>query len=198
MPKPLSHRHRAITEDDLVFFCRVIADHPSLSRRRLSAKLCEAWRWVQPNGALRDMVCRGMMLMLHREGLIELPAVQFVPRNPVVERNAPSVVDVDQTALHTSLVGLGRWTFGRFGAHPMMPCSTACSSSTTTLAIRSRWASTYGRRAARRSRPCPCLRRSSTWGSGARPAGPGGHRQAQRPELSINRPLYRQEEIYQR
>ena len=97
----------AITEDDLVFIRRLIAEHPGLSRRRLSAKLCEAWNWVQPNGALRDMVCRGMMLMLHREGLIELPAVRFVPRNPMVERNAPSVVDVDQTALHTNLVGLG-------------------------------------------------------------------------------------------
>ena len=31
-----------------------------------------------------------------------------------------------------------------------------------------------------------------------RPAGPGGHRQARRPELSNNRPLYPQEEIYQR
>lgn len=107
MPKPLSHRHRAITEDDLVFIRRLIAEHPGLSRRRLSAKLCEAWKWVQPNGAPRDMVCRGMMLMLHREGLIELPPVRFVPRNPMVERNAPCVVDVDQTALHTSLAGLG-------------------------------------------------------------------------------------------
>ncbi len=107
MPKPLSHRHRPITEDDLVFIRRLIAEHPGLSRRRLSAKLCEAWNWVQPNGSLRDMVCRGMMLMLHREGLIELPPVRFVPRNPMVERNAPSVVDVDRTALQTSLAGLG-------------------------------------------------------------------------------------------
>jgi len=107
MPKPLSYRHRPITEDDLVFIRRLIAAHPGMSRRRLSAKLCEAWNWVQPNGSLRDMVCRGMMLMLHREGLIELPAVRFVPRNPMVERNAPRVVDVDQTALHTSLAGLG-------------------------------------------------------------------------------------------
>ena len=62
VPKPLSHRHRVITEDDLVFIRRLIAEHPGLSRRRLSAKLCQAWNWVQPNGALRDMVCRGMML----------------------------------------------------------------------------------------------------------------------------------------
>jgi len=31
---------------------------------------------------------------LHREGLIDFPAVRFVPRNPMVERNAPAVVDV--------------------------------------------------------------------------------------------------------
>ena len=103
----LHYRHRVITEDDLVFIRRLIAEHPGLSRRRRSAKLCEAWNWVQPNGALRDMVCRTMMLMLHREGLIELPPVRFVPRNPMVERNAPSVVEVDQTALHTSLAELG-------------------------------------------------------------------------------------------
>ena len=69
MSKPLSHRHRPITEDALGFIRRLIAEHPGSSRRRLSAKLCEAWNWVQPNGALRDMVCRAMMLMLHREGL---------------------------------------------------------------------------------------------------------------------------------
>ena len=53
------------------------------------------------------MVCRGMMLMLHREGLIELPPVRYTPPNPMVQRSAPSVVDVDQTVLQTSLAGLG-------------------------------------------------------------------------------------------
>jgi len=107
MSKPLSYRHRAISEDDLVFIRLLIAEHPGLSRRGLSAKLCEAWNWVQPNGALRDMVCRGMMLMLHRQGLIELPPVRCSPPNPMVQRSAPCVVDVEQTALQSSLSGLG-------------------------------------------------------------------------------------------
>ena len=75
MQEPLSYRHRVITQDDLVFIRRLIAENPELSRRGLSIKLCEVWNWVQANGALRDMVCRGMMLMLHRQGLIELPAL---------------------------------------------------------------------------------------------------------------------------
>ena len=72
----MSYRHRVIADDDLVLIRHLIAENPERSRLRLSKKLCEAWNWVQPNGALRDMVCRGMMLMLHRRGLIELPPVR--------------------------------------------------------------------------------------------------------------------------
>ena len=57
-----------------LFIRQFIADHPSMSRRKLSAELCDAWQWKQANGALRDMVCRGLLLMLHRAGEIELPA----------------------------------------------------------------------------------------------------------------------------
>ena len=65
---------------------RFIAENSHLSRRKLSAKVCEAWDWRQPNGALRDMVCRGLLLMLHRAGEVQLPDVRFVPRNPFVDR----------------------------------------------------------------------------------------------------------------
>jgi hypothetical protein len=47
--------------------------------------LCQAWNWVQPNGQLRDMVCRSFMLHLHRQGLIALPAQRQSPPNNVVE-----------------------------------------------------------------------------------------------------------------
>jgi hypothetical protein len=107
MQTPLTYRHRRITQDDIVFIRKLIAEHPQLSRRRLSAKLCEAWNWKQANGALCDLVCRSMMLMLHRAALIELPPVRFVPRNPIVERIAPALVSVDETPLALSLSELG-------------------------------------------------------------------------------------------
>lgn len=106
MQKPLSYRHRVITDDDLVFIRNLIAEHPDSSRLSLSKKLCEAWNWVQANGTLRDMVCRGMMLMLHRAGLIELPPTRRVPRLPVVKRSAPVLVNVDQTPLRMSFAEL--------------------------------------------------------------------------------------------
>ena len=111
MQKALSYRHRVITDDDLVFIRALIVAHPDSSRRDLSKKLCRAWNWVQANGALRDMVCRGLMLMLHREGLIELPPVRQVSRNPLVERKQPMLVSVSEAPLQGKLAELGPLTF---------------------------------------------------------------------------------------
>ena len=53
------------------------------------------------------MVCRGLMLMLHRQGLIELPAVRQVNCNPLAVRSAPALVSVDEAPLQMSLAELG-------------------------------------------------------------------------------------------
>lgn len=97
MPVPYRYRGRVITPEDITFLRQFIAEHSDLSRRRLSTKVCEAWDWRQANGALRDMVCRGLLLMLDRAGEIELPAVRQVARNPLVERNRPEPVLIDTT-----------------------------------------------------------------------------------------------------
>jgi len=68
------YRGRVVTADDVTSIRQLIARNPGASRRRLSEKLCEAWQWKQANGALRDMVCRGLLLMLHRAGAIEYVA----------------------------------------------------------------------------------------------------------------------------
>ena len=107
MQRTLSYRHRVISDDDVVFIRKLIAAHPASSRRDLSKKLCEAWNWVQANGALRDMVCRSLMLMLHRESLIELPPVRRVMRNPMVERSRPVLVRVDEAPLRVRFGELG-------------------------------------------------------------------------------------------
>ena len=110
MQATLSYRHRVITDDDLVFIRRLIAENPRCSRRRLSEKLCEAWNWVQANGALRDMVCRAMMLMLHRRDLIELPPVRQVARSSLPRlpgREQPAAVIIGQVPLSMSLAELG-------------------------------------------------------------------------------------------
>lgn len=97
MAVPYSYRGRVVTPQDILFLRQFIAENSHLSRRRLSAKVCEAWDWRQPNGALRDMVCRGLLLMLHRAGEIELPPVRFVARNPFLERERPRPMLIDMT-----------------------------------------------------------------------------------------------------
>ena len=102
----LRYRGRTVTPSDVEFIRELIARHPEASRRRLSELLCTAWGWVQPNGALRSMVCRGLMLALARAGHIELPPVRQVTRNPLARRVPPKPVDVDQAPLHERLTAL--------------------------------------------------------------------------------------------
>jgi uncharacterized protein DUF4338 len=83
------YRGRDITSDDVALIRQLIVDHPRLSRRALSMKLCEAWRWFQPNGTPRDMVARSLLLHLHRAGLIELPVQKRFPPNNVVRHHRP-------------------------------------------------------------------------------------------------------------
>src|SRR5437763_1136860 len=100
------YRGRVITAEDIVFIRQFIAGNPSMSRRKLSARLCEAWQWKQANGALRDMVCRGLLLMLHRAGEIELPATRQTSLNPFVRRSKPEPVLIDTTSLNGALTAI--------------------------------------------------------------------------------------------
>jgi hypothetical protein len=97
MASEWKYRGRVITTEDIVFLRELIASNPGVSRRRLSALLCQAWQWRQANGALRDMVCRGLMLMLDRAGQIELPPVRYRPPNPLARREAPPPMRIDTT-----------------------------------------------------------------------------------------------------
>lgn len=107
----LRYRGRPVTAADVRFINELISRHAGESRRRLSARLCEAWEWRQPNGALRDMVARGLMLALWRAGHIELPQIRQRPCNPLVARVRPETVDVDRTPVCTSLRELGPLEF---------------------------------------------------------------------------------------
>lgn len=102
-----AYRGRQITQADLAAIRALIAAQPQASRRALSRQLCEAWQWRQPNGALRDMVCRGLMLGLHRQGLIELPAIRRRPPNPLARRARPVPVAIDRTPVRCALGELG-------------------------------------------------------------------------------------------
>jgi Druantia protein DruA len=78
------------------------------SRWKLSRQLCEALGWKQANGALRDMVCRGLLLMLERAGQIELPPVRrHIRGQSRTGRPRPETVLIDNAPLAMPLKALG-------------------------------------------------------------------------------------------
>jgi hypothetical protein len=107
----IQYRGRRVTETDVAFIRELIASNPAASRRALSRKLCEAWGWVQPNGELKDAVCRGLMLELHRAQHIELPPARWVASRPPVRRRKQHLAEVDRTPVRCTLVELGPLSF---------------------------------------------------------------------------------------
>ena len=108
----LRFRGHNYTQSEVEFIRALIAAHPGASRRRLSAELAAAWALKQANGAPRDMVCRGLMLALHRAGHIELPPVRFVTLNPLAQRKQPAMQgELFDTPVTGKLAELGALTF---------------------------------------------------------------------------------------
>ena len=99
----LKCRGRQVSEDDAAFIRDLIARHPGASRRRLSALLCEAWCWKQPNGAASDMLARGLMLALERASHITLPLRRHLPHNNIVRRCVPEPMLIDTSAVECKL-----------------------------------------------------------------------------------------------
>jgi len=107
----LKYRGREVTDADAAFLQDLIQRNPGASRRALSRLVCQAWNWVQPNGATRDMVCRGLMLALHRAGHIVLPACRHISVNPLVQRRRPAPVTLEAEPIHSPLSDLLPLTF---------------------------------------------------------------------------------------
>lgn len=103
MSELFTYRRRVITPQDIDYLNKLIADNPHKSRYALSQIVCHEWSWVQPNGVLKDGVCRQLMLRLHREGLITLPARK---RPSVAGRHSQQSIpkpDIATTPIHSTV-----------------------------------------------------------------------------------------------
>ncbi len=108
MAETWRYRGQEIGSEQIAFLREFIRDHPASSRWKLSRQLCEALGWKQANGALRDMVCRGLLLMLERAGQIELPPVRRHIRGQCrTERPRPDALLIDTSPLEIPLKELG-------------------------------------------------------------------------------------------
>lgn len=103
MDLPVKYQGKTATTQEVEFIKKLIAENLHDSRWKLSRKLCVAWNWVQPNGHLRDMVCRGFMLRLEEAGYIKLPPRKRIPNNPLAQRTRPWKIEIEQVPLGGSL-----------------------------------------------------------------------------------------------
>jgi hypothetical protein len=108
MPEEFRYRGQTISNEQVAFVRQFIAAHPGSSRWRLSRQLCETLGWKQANGALRDVVCRGLLLMLERAGEIELPPVRRQIRGQRRnDRKKPQAFLTDTSPFEAGLGELG-------------------------------------------------------------------------------------------
>jgi hypothetical protein len=110
MPETETWRYRGQTigREQIAFLREFIRENPHSSRWKLSRQLCEALGWKQANGVLRDVVCRGLMLMLQRAGEIDLPPVRRrILGQRRTGRPRPEAVLIDTTPLKMPLGALG-------------------------------------------------------------------------------------------
>jgi len=110
MPEAETWRYcgQTIDREQIAFLREFIREHPHSSRWKLSRQLCETLGWKQANGALRDVVCRGLLLMLERAGEIELPPVRWrIVGQRRTARPRPEAVLIDTTPLTMPLGALG-------------------------------------------------------------------------------------------
>jgi uncharacterized protein DUF4338 len=108
MPEMWRYRGQTIHREQIGFLREFIAAHPDSSRWRLSRQLCEGLGWKQANGALRDVVCRGLLLLLERAGEIALPPVRCHIRGQCRSaRLRPPAVFIDTTPLAMRFGQLG-------------------------------------------------------------------------------------------
>ena len=69
-------RGRHITPDDLQYISTTVSALWPKGRTAISRYLCEQWNWRQPNGQLKDMACRALLLSLEAKGALTLPPRQ--------------------------------------------------------------------------------------------------------------------------
>jgi len=106
MEQGIRYRGKNYTLREIGEIREVVLAYRDRSRRFISQEICRRWGWRQPNGVLKDMICRGLLLQLEARGFIELPPRKQHPPNPLLRDPRPEPVELDQTPMECELSDL--------------------------------------------------------------------------------------------
>jgi hypothetical protein len=70
---PLRFFGRVFSTSDIQLITEITIDFPSLSLEELSRTICELLDWKRPNGRLKSLECRQMLVSLGNQGLLTVP-----------------------------------------------------------------------------------------------------------------------------
>jgi hypothetical protein len=117
---PITIRKRTIAEADLELIQATVDEYWDKGRKHISKILCQEWNWRQPNGRLKDMACREVLLTLNRKGLITLPPRLNSANNDKRNRSI-LVVEIDKSPLNAKLPDLPSVTLTLVRNTPLEP-----------------------------------------------------------------------------
>ena len=106
MNEAIRYRGKVFGPREINEIRELIAAHWERSRWFISRELCRRWGWTQPNGVLKDIICRGLLLRLEAQELIELPPRGKIPPYHLSPHKKPPNVQVDQTPIEDKLSDL--------------------------------------------------------------------------------------------
>jgi hypothetical protein len=72
-PVILNYRNKELTHDDILYIQEIIENHYTKGRTQISQILCKVWGWYQPNGKLKGLAARDLLLYLEEKNLVKLP-----------------------------------------------------------------------------------------------------------------------------
>ena len=98
-------RKRTICQQDLDDIQETVNEHWDKGRTPISEILCRKWNWRQPNGNLKDMACREILLTLKRKGLLKLPPRKSSANNEKRNKHIP-VIEIDTSPLNGKISSL--------------------------------------------------------------------------------------------
>jgi hypothetical protein len=103
MNEAIKYRGKVFGPREIDEIRELIAANQERSRWFISKELCRRWNWTQPNGILKDIICRGLLLHLEAQGFIELPPRGKIPPYYLSLRKKPATIEVDQTPIEGKL-----------------------------------------------------------------------------------------------
>lgn len=120
MRETLTIRGRLITPDNLTLIHNLIQTHWQRGRKFISQELCRQWQWYQPNGCLKDMAARELLLRLERRGFIQLPP-RLRSANNENRNHTPSLIKTTEIPLEGKLSHFGPLELKMVRHTPMEP-----------------------------------------------------------------------------